>query len=589
MYVVGVLIAGLLIGNFVSGQAVRRNPNPGGGGNSCSDSDGGQNIFIKGYVSAPNQGPAADSCQSLSIVNEYYCYSINAWTAANIRCPDGYLCSDGACTLTTTSTTSTSTTSTSTTSTSTTSTTTTIFQCSGIEIYPVDDIQSAINNNPENTTFCLKPGIHRVYYNDYLFLKNNDKFIGEPGTIISGAKPINSWRQETINGKQLWIADGEAPSIALDPDAICRPQVQFPGPCNYLDAVFINNQPLLRVINLDEVSSGKFYIDYDINRIYIADNPTGKIVEVSVGTHGIIPPRTNNNNIVVRGLIIEKFRNPASWGVVLPNGGSNWLIENNEIRYNHGGGLAGHSYSMVRNNYVHHNGDSGLYGGGIGAIFENNEVAFNNIGGFEANWQAGGSKFVESTNLVVRNNYVHDNNGPGLWTDINNINTTYEGNTIVNNAGPGIYHEISYAATIRNNILRGNGFGQGMPYAGILISSSQDIEIYGNNVIDNYYGIFLWDANRSHSPGFLYGPWETRNVSVHDNYIKISSGMVGLQQIGWVDPTTSYTSKNNHFENNKYCLLTTGLPFYWMNAPRTKEEWIAYGHDETGIFSTINC
>ena len=38
MYVVGVLVAGLLIGSFVSGQAVRKNPNPGGPG-GCKDRD----------------------------------------------------------------------------------------------------------------------------------------------------------------------------------------------------------------------------------------------------------------------------------------------------------------------------------------------------------------------------------------------------------------------------------------------------------------------------------------------------------------------------------------------------------------------
>ena len=39
MYIVGILVAGLLIGGFVSGQAVRKNPNPGGGGCKDRDSD----------------------------------------------------------------------------------------------------------------------------------------------------------------------------------------------------------------------------------------------------------------------------------------------------------------------------------------------------------------------------------------------------------------------------------------------------------------------------------------------------------------------------------------------------------------------
>ena len=48
--------------------------------------------------------------------------------------------------------------------------------------------------------------------------------------------------------------------------------------------------------------------------------------------------------------------------------------------------------------------------------------------------------------LTFKSNYVHDNGGPGLWADTNNINTTFDGNTISNNWGPGIYDEISYNA-----------------------------------------------------------------------------------------------------------------------------------------------
>ncbi len=108
LYVVGVLVAGLLIGSAFSatGEAVRKNPNPGGGG--CSDTDYGQNIFIKELVSS-SQGSALDYCQSSQAVNEYYCYSKNAYTSQLTQCPNGYLCNDGACRIppSTTSTTST--------------------------------------------------------------------------------------------------------------------------------------------------------------------------------------------------------------------------------------------------------------------------------------------------------------------------------------------------------------------------------------------------------------------------------------------------------------------------------------------------
>ena len=105
---------------------------------------------------------------------------------------------------------------------------------------------------------------------------------------------------------------------------------------------------------------------------------------------------------------------------------------------------------------------------------------------------------MTTENLIVRGNFVHDNNGPGLWTDIDNINTLYENNIVEGNSGAGIFHEISYSATIRNNQVRGNGFrNRGWLWeGGIMVAGSQGVEIYGNILEDNYNGITLIQQDR---------------------------------------------------------------------------------------------
>ena len=72
-------------------------------------------------------------------------------------------------------------------------------------------------------------------------------------------------------------------------------------------------------------------------------------------------------------------------------------------------------------------------------------------------WAAGGSKWVHTTNLIVRGNFSHHNDGPGLWTDINNIYSRYENNVVEDHRRGGIFHEISYDAVMRTNTLRRNG------------------------------------------------------------------------------------------------------------------------------------
>ena len=111
---------------------------------------------------------------------------------------------------------------------------------------------------------------------------------------------------------------------------------------------------------------------------------------------------------------------------------------------------------------------------------------------------------------------MHDNGGPGLWADTNNVNTTFDGNTISNNWGPGIYDEVSYNALIINNTITDNGMpsspggGQRLGWAwdaGIqlrrsgALSASSPVIISRNTVTNNYNGISLIQSPRSGCTG----------------------------------------------------------------------------------------
>src|SRR5439155_11628919 len=148
------------------------------------------------------------------------------------------------------------------------------------------------------------------------------------------------------------------------------------------------------------------------------------------------------------------------------------------------------SHNMkVLSNYIHHNGQKGLGDGGDNILVDGNEIAYNNTAGFEyrgAYGEAGGTKFTYCNNLIVRNNYVHDNDGPGLWLDGSNYGWTIESNRTIQNREAGILDEISYDGIIRYNVVESEGY---IPYAtqtslwwrsGIQVSASPNAEIYGN-------------------------------------------------------------------------------------------------------------
>jgi hypothetical protein len=161
-----------------------------------------------------------------------------------------------------------------------------------------------------------------------------------------------------------------------------------------------------------------------------------------------------------------------------------------------------------------------VHGGGNGSILEGNEIDYNNPDRrFDPGWEAGGSKFASGvSNLLIKNNYVHHNEGPGLWTDIRGNNITYEGNIVEYNVDiAGLFHEISYSATIRCNISRNNcsQYRDWLFNGQIQVSTSNDVEIYYNTVLvpaGGGNGICIVNQNRG-------GGWFARDCYVHHNDI----------------------------------------------------------------------
>jgi hypothetical protein len=240
----------------------------------------------------------------------------------------------------------------------------------------------------------------------------------------------------------------------------------------------------------------------------------------------------------------------------------------------------------VVGNNIHHQGNLGLAGSGKSVLVKDNEIAYNNTAGFAPGWEAGATKFAATDGLVVQANYIHHNHGAGLWSDVNCINTLYENNRVEDNDWRGIIYEISYKATIRYNIFRRNGFNLPLARAwsvdgaGILISNSRDVEVYGNTIENNKNGIGGIQTDRGSG---TYGAHLLANLSVHDNTIVQPTG-VAAGVIQGVGSNAVFTSQNNHFKIDSYDLGTAARYFMWMNADRTTSEWKGYGMDITGTF-----
>lgn len=435
-----------------------------------------------------------------------------------------------------------------------------------IVVAPGDDLARLAASEPPGTTFVLEPGIHR---GESIVPRDGQTFIGYPGSILSGAEVLSSWVER--NG--LWLIDGqEAEGRAHGQCLDDRPR------CVHPEDLFIDDRVLRHVGSVSQVGPGTWFFDYGSDTIYLGEDPAGRVVELSVVQQAFSGAA---HNVTIRRLVVEKYANPAQVGAIDSRadgedlvGGSDWMIVANVVRWNHGVGVAATTGATVRDNLVYENGQLGVAAKGAGVSFIGNEIYGNNTAGFSSGWEAGGSKFAYTSGLVVRDNYVHNNAGVGLWTDIDNIDTVFDSNRVIDNDRIGIFHEISYDAVISNNEVRGNGFGfdAWLWGAGIAVATSVNVEVFGNVVEGNADGIVGIDQDRTGAPA-SYGPLSLENLAVHDNIITGNEGWTGLgQDLG---DNSVFTSRNNRFYDNVFD--QDGLHFFWLNDPRTYQQWLDYG------------
>jgi hypothetical protein len=439
---------------------------------------------------------------------------------------------------------------------------------------------SIVNSGPEGATFWFEPGVHRMAS---IVPKNNQSFIGAEGAILNGSQLLTSFTPSAA----AWVIGGQTQEglrNAIEQGAEGAQRAGYP------ETVFVDDRPLKPVDALTKVGAGTFYFDYAADTISIGDDPTGKKVEAGKVAQAF---GGNASGVKIMDLTIEKYNAPTQHGTI--EGAQNWTIANNEVRLNYGVGITAQSNSKIVGNHVHDNGQMGMGGGGTNLLVESNEIARNGRwSGIDVFWEGGGAKFSQSTNLTVRGNYSHDNEGFGLWTDIDNVNTLYENNLVFNNSGGGITHEISYDAIMRHNALIGNGSNsQGNGTRGnpswmwggqIQNQNSKNVEIYGNwiDMTDAGNGIGLIQQDRGSGKE---GEYAVTDNKIHDNVVisRSGSGRVG----GAADYNDAgMINGNNTWWNNKY-YLQDDKGFWWS---RTDNNFVAFkaAVGETGALLPVS-
>ncbi|MFC7476238.1 right-handed parallel beta-helix repeat-containing protein [Dankookia sp. GCM10030260] len=441
-------------------------------------------------------------------------------------------------------------------------------------------LQARVDVAPPGTSFCIQAGTHRM---QAIKPKDEQRFYGEPGAILNGSKLIQDFARE---GK-YWVATGQKQRGVRSATDECPPE--WPR-CSYPDAFFIDDRPLIHVDSKAKVKTGTYHFDYAGQKIYFVDNPTGKKVEASVTPYAF--DGSTSKRVLVQGLIVEKYAPQMQVGAIGFGGPSyGWVVRDNEVRLNYALGISVGTKAHVVGNRVHNNGQMGVGCFGEDILFENNEIFSNGyFSKVDTFWEGGGAKCAKTNRLIVRSNHLYDNNGFGFWTDIDNINTLYEGNLVEGNRNGGLSHEISYAAVIRNNVLRGNGTGPHTWLWGgaIQIQNSQNVEVYGN-IVDMTHGgngICLIQQNRGDGE---YGPYKTINNHVYRNLVFSRTPDQGVSGALADDDHKGMLAGNNRFVDNVYFVpRLTDQHWAWVD---DFYDWQGYqrrsGQDSTSVVRRI--
>lgn len=312
------------------------------------------------------------------------------------------------------------------------------------------------------------------------------------------------------------------------------------------------------------------------------------------------------NGVTLRNFAITKYAPPAQNGAIWggddrANGTSSWTLDSLDVSYSSNLGVRIGNRMKVLRSVLHHNASINIGGVGMAVLVDGVESSYGNVGcAKDPGFESGGSKFVKTDSLVVRNSFFHHNCGVGLWLDIDNVHYVVEGNRVEDNVREGIAVEISFTGVIRNNQVSRNGWptdsyrANGWLWdAGIGVHASSDVEVYGNTLTENFNGIVGIQQPRCQtcSPpdaGAPAGGYLLQNLYVHDNTIYQRTGCADGCASGAANDAgdlATFTSRNNRFVRNTYYLGSNPRPFAWMNGYRTAAEWRGYGQDVTGVFN----
>ena len=446
-----------------------------------------------------------------------------------------------------------------------------------------ESLQARIDATTSGGTVTAEPCIYR----EQITIDKPLTLVGQPGSEIRGSDVWQGWKQRR-DGR--WISTLSVPALPQDePDVFCMPNTFR---CKLPEQVFIDGQPLAQVNALPK-KANQFFVTGK-RKVILKRNPTGRTAEVTTRQHWVLGT-TSADGVTIQGWTMKHAGTEARGAAMMNRpelhevGGARWTVRDSVLSDAHSAiiSLLNAPDHQIVGNKILRGGMLGIKGAGPGSIIRSNEIAYGNterycydsVCGIGA---TGGAKFALNVrDTVFDQNDVHDNFGKGVHYDLGCSANVASNNRIYDNARVGLHMELCHSGTMLGNTVYRNGYATpGNSGAGILTSSSENIEIYDNVVAYNPGGIVVQTRSRP-------GHEQTHDVFVHHNTIVSRANYPALVWNGQ-DSAFTVLANNRGSDNGYYYPIAENdsARFYWDGAIKRLDAFNGTQGEENGYYLT---
>jgi len=329
---------------------------------------------------------------------------------------------------------------------------------------------------------------HSVNSTNYLYIEaySNETPVIKGSDVVTGWTPYSNavWRVPWPEVTQQVFADGTL-----------LQQIGWPSEYLRTNAWMLAYPPTLGT-TLNDLFPGSFFYDTDSAVLYAwlpnSVAPTNHLMEVS--TRGwCFNSQAANTRVWMKRFHFRHsssiYQGPGFGAGTLVSVGLHGILEGGDIQWGDFCGVGAASNSKYLRCNISNNGNTGCGANtSTNYVFDQCTIFSNNYRRWSPGWHCGGMKNIPDCSGIVENSEVaYTIAGPGIWFDgcREGGPITIRNNYIHDNDGPGIFIEISNDARVYNNLIVSN------VWSGISVNQSSGSVAYNNTIVGTrvYAGI----------------------------------------------------------------------------------------------------